>query len=62
MAPELIRDEADGGFVEDEEVGLVDKRVGEAHALTVTFGKVADDFLSGLGEAAEFEDITNAFA
>ena len=41
--PDLVRVEADGRLVEDEQVRLGDEGFGEADALAVALGKVADD-------------------
>src|SRR5262249_53270344 len=40
---DLLRVEAAGRLVEDEDVGVVDDRLGESDALPVAFGKFADE-------------------
>ena len=40
--PDLIWIEADRRFVQNEKIGLVQKRIGQTDALAVAFGKRAD--------------------
>lgn len=60
--PDLVGIESVGGFVEDEEVGLVDEGIGEANALAVSFGESFDHFASDIAESAGFHDFAEAFA
>ena len=39
----LVGIESDGGFVEDEDIGIVDEGLGEADALAVALGELADE-------------------
>ena len=52
--PDLVRVEADGRFVEDEQVGVVQEGIGQAHALAVAFGQRADQFPLHIAQSAEF--------
>ncbi len=46
--PDLIGIEPARRLVEDEEIGLMDERIGQADPLPVAFGKRADQFLLDL--------------
>jgi len=54
--PDLIGVQADGGFVKDEEVGLVDEGIGQSDALLVSLGEVAHEFAMDVHESALLED------
>jgi hypothetical protein len=60
--PDLVRVESDGRLVEDEQVGVVEQGVGQAHALAVAFGQRPDQFLLHIAQAAQFLDRVDALA
>ena len=59
---DLVRVEADGRLIEDEQVGVADEGIREADALAVALGKRADDLALHVGEAGEFLDLADAAA
>ncbi len=59
---DLIRVEAVGGFVEDEELWAVDEGIGQSDALAVSFGQGGDHFFPHVGQAAQVHDFTDALA
>ena len=58
---DLVRVEPDCRLVEDEQVRLVNHRVGEADPLAVAFREPPDDFFLHVAQAAQFEDIPDPF-
>ncbi len=54
--------EARGGFVEDDEVGIVDERLGQSDAPHHSFGELADRSPSRVSEADHFEELCDARA
>jgi hypothetical protein len=57
---DLVRVEAAGGLVEDEDVRLVDQRLGEADALLEALGQRPDGLAGAVGDAAEAGGATDA--
>src|SRR3954469_8086169 len=53
---DLVWVQANGGLVQDNQFRFVDKRVRQANALAITFGKLADDSLVDIRERTLFED------
>ena len=51
---DLVRIEADGRLVEDEQIRIMQERVGQTHALAVAFGQGADQLLLHVAQAAQF--------
>ena len=49
---DLLGVEAGGGLVEDQDVGVVDDGLGEADALPVAFGELADQLVADVAEGA----------
>ena len=58
----LMRIEADRRLVHDDHGRLGEDGFGDADALAVTFGKLADDFVADAFQVAEFEDFVDARA
>jgi hypothetical protein len=57
---DLLGVESAGRLVEDEDVGIVDDRLGEADALPVSFGKLADQLLADVGDRTTADDVVDA--
>ncbi|OPZ23512.1 MAG: hypothetical protein BWZ02_03186 [Lentisphaerae bacterium ADurb.BinA184] len=53
--------EARGGFIEDDQLGVVDKGLGEADATGHALGELADGAVAGGAEADHFEELPGAF-
>ena len=49
---DLLGIEAGGGLVEDQDVGVVDDRLGEADALAVALGELADQLVADVADGA----------
>jgi len=52
---DLARIESDGGFVEDDDGGIVNDGLGDSHPLTVAFGEFADEAFAIFDEAASID-------
>ena len=50
--PDLVRVQTDGRLVQDDEFRLVYQRVGQAHALPITFRELPDDSPPDVSQAA----------
>src|SRR5206468_1315940 len=57
---DLFRIEAAGRLVEDEDVGVMNDRMGDADALAVAFGKLADELFADVAERAALDDFIAA--
>ena len=62
IAAELFGIEAVSGFVEDEQLGIVDEGVGQADSLAVAFGKGLNHLAAHGIEAADVDHIAHAAA
>ncbi len=58
----LVRVQPDGRFVQDNQFRLMHQGVGQADPLAVSFGKMADDPLADLAQAALGDDRIDPFA
>src|SRR5882762_7516876 len=58
----LVRIQANGWFVQNDQFRLVDKGVGQPNALLVTFGEVANDFTVDISQPALLHDGLGALA
>ncbi len=61
-APDLVRVEAVGRLVEDQQLGLMHEGIGEADALPVALREVADDLLAHLVQAAHLHHLADVLA
>ena len=59
-AADLIRVQADGRLIEDQQIGLVHQRIREAHALAVALRERADDPVLDVLQPAQFLHIAHA--
>ncbi len=59
---DLVRVEAVGGLVEDEQFGIVDEGIGQADALAVAFREGLDHLAAHAVEAAGVDDLADAAA
>jgi hypothetical protein len=59
---DLMRVEADGGLVHDDHGRFGEDGLGDADALAVAFGELADDFVADALQVADFEDLVDARA
>ena len=57
---DLIGIKTAGRLVENEQIGFMDKSIGKADALSVTFGKRADQFFLNLFQPAKLFDVAHA--
>ncbi len=57
---DLLGIEADGGLVEDDHVGIVHQRLGQAHALLVAARKPLDQLIALIGDVGFFERLGDA--
>ena len=57
---DLLGVEAGGGLVEDQDVGVVDDRLGEADALPVAFGELADQLVADVADGAAPDHFVDA--
>ena len=53
---DLVRVQADGRLVQDDQFRLMHQRVRQADALPIAFGELADDAPAHIGQAALFHD------
>ena len=54
-----MRIETGGRLVQDQDVGIVNDRLGQADALPVAFGKLADQRLPDVGDGALFRNFVD---
>ena len=59
--PNLVWIKTDGRLIENEQIGLVQKRIGQTDPLAITFRKRADQFFLHLFQAAKFFHVADAF-
>ena len=57
---DLLGVEAAGGLVEDQDIGVVDDGLGDADALAVAFGQLADQLVADVAEGAAVDDLVGA--
>ena len=57
---DLLGVETAGGLVEDQDVGVVDDGLGDADALAVAFGQLADQLGADVAEGAAPDDLVGA--
>jgi hypothetical protein len=54
---DLLGVETGSGFVEDEDIGIVDDGLGQSDALAVAFGELADELLADVAQSATADDL-----
>ena len=55
----LLGVEARGGFIKDENIGVVDDGLGQADALAIAFGELADELLADVAQGAAADDFAH---
>ena len=54
---DLLRVQAGGGLVQNQDVGIVDDRLRQSDALPVAFGKLADQLVADIGDGASLASL-----
>ena len=57
--PDLVGIEAYGGFIQYHDVGLVHDRLGDAHALLISFRQRAYQLVGDIGDTTAFERVAD---
>ena len=58
----MVGIESGGGFIEDEQLGIAEERLGETYALAVTLAQFADMFMALGGQTYALDEGVYSFA